>query len=972
MPSADTISNKFQLTPVQDFGYLRETGLKYIQRLSGKLWTDHNLHDPGITILEVLCYALIDLGYRSSFDIKDIIAQKDGPVSEGYFHKAASIFTTRPVTVNDYRKILIDIPGIRNAWLFARDGSAKPFDEGVHIYAYCKESRLLYESQIPTINLNDQQHVREQERVYVDGLYAVKLELEEHPLFGDLNSSIVQARSVTGELSGYKMEISFPVWSSKDKNGKELVSMFKAEKIDSISIEVINDTKLNPADFLKVKRSAFKTVWTIKYNSGERTLGNVAIKVISAPASANGLVVAVSLQKGLNENNAAIAADALKKFSVRPVEMFKIFDAARKKLMQSRNLCEDFLYGVDIIDTEDLVICADMDVEINADLEQIQAQVFALIENYLLPPVQFSTLQELLDQNIPTEEVFNGPLLQHGFLTEEAIKKADIKGEYYISDIKSLLMDIPGVINLRNLKFSVFKNDDLPSPQQDDWRIKVSPNHKLRLSREKCKFLFYKNSLPLLADFNESVNKLRLTQTLQNHLKFKNPENDIPVPAGKYRNLDKHYSILNEFPQVYGLGDKDLPGLSEKEIAEETLSEEQTKRLAQVRQMEAYLTFFDQLIANYFGQLNHVKELLSWNEDVKQTYMAQYFYSDKDAANLFDSFQWIKNKVDDSYLNSIGLHANAENKSQCDYIKANTGLQHVTESYTVYLDRRNRLLDHLVARFAESFNDYAVHMYALPDEMVKTDVAVSEELIADKIQLLKNYPSLSSGRGAASDYSLEDPDPLSTINLAGYAGRMRSLLGMNIQQSQPLKDLDEKEEEGGFYVVEHLLLRPVKDGDQLISVCLDGNCEHCGDEDPYSFKVSVVLPFWLKRFENMHFRNYMESLFRNEAPAHVFLKICWVDPEEMGNFETAYSAWVKARAAYYKTLPQPTDPQVQLYSDALKNMIEVLESLRTDFPVATLHDCKDKDEANDTRVFLNQTLLGNFIPTHEDGKPIKE
>jgi len=29
-------------------------------------WTTHNTHDPGITVLELLAYALTDLQYRSS------------------------------------------------------------------------------------------------------------------------------------------------------------------------------------------------------------------------------------------------------------------------------------------------------------------------------------------------------------------------------------------------------------------------------------------------------------------------------------------------------------------------------------------------------------------------------------------------------------------------------------------------------------------------------------------------------------------------------------------------------------------------------------------------------------------------------------------------------------------------------------------------------------------------------------------
>jgi hypothetical protein len=262
-------------------------------------------------------------------------------------------------------------------------------------------------------------------------------------------------------------------------------------------------------------------------------------------------------------------------------------------------------------------------------------------------------------------------------------------------------------------------------------------------------------------------------------------------------------------------------------------------------------------------------------------------------------------------------------------------------------------------------------MYALPDEMVLDDIEVSKKLIDDKIALLDQYPVLSMTRATAFNYALADADPLSTTNLSGYARRMRSLLGMNNETSKPLQSLAD-DDFGGFHVLEHFLLRPFNIDTSKLSVCLDLNCDHCGDEDPYSFKISIVLPFWLKRFVNMEFRNYMESMFRAEAPAHIFLKICWVDKKEMKDYEDAYADWAKARAAWFAALPVPAAAIQSKYTKALNKLIEVLEGLRTDFPVATLHDCEDRDELNDTRVFLSSTQLGTFKPTHEDGKPISD
>ena len=101
-----------------DYEALRQLGLQHIGELSGRIWTDHNAHDPGITTLEMLCYALLDLGYRSKLPIGQIIAED--PQEENtlpQFFSPAQILSSEPTTILDYRRLLLDIPGIKNAWL---------------------------------------------------------------------------------------------------------------------------------------------------------------------------------------------------------------------------------------------------------------------------------------------------------------------------------------------------------------------------------------------------------------------------------------------------------------------------------------------------------------------------------------------------------------------------------------------------------------------------------------------------------------------------------------------------------------------------------------------------------------------------------------------------------------------------------------------------------------------------------------
>ena len=112
-----TISNE-PLKPGMDYTRLRAEGQQHIARLAGRNWTDYNTSDPGITLLESLCYIITDLAYRIDFDLEDLLAPPpDSAASGKQFFSAREILTVNPLTVTDYRKLLIDIPGVRNAWL---------------------------------------------------------------------------------------------------------------------------------------------------------------------------------------------------------------------------------------------------------------------------------------------------------------------------------------------------------------------------------------------------------------------------------------------------------------------------------------------------------------------------------------------------------------------------------------------------------------------------------------------------------------------------------------------------------------------------------------------------------------------------------------------------------------------------------------------------------------------------------------
>ncbi|HEX8242567.1 MAG TPA: hypothetical protein VF541_03715, partial [Longimicrobium sp.] len=118
-PAPLTLPRKETRDPALDHQALFAAGLDQLRRLAGATWTDHNVHDPGITTLELLSYALTDLGYRATFPMADLLASAEGNAERmaGRFFTARRILTSAPLTTADYRKLLIDLPDVKNAWI---------------------------------------------------------------------------------------------------------------------------------------------------------------------------------------------------------------------------------------------------------------------------------------------------------------------------------------------------------------------------------------------------------------------------------------------------------------------------------------------------------------------------------------------------------------------------------------------------------------------------------------------------------------------------------------------------------------------------------------------------------------------------------------------------------------------------------------------------------------------------------------
>ncbi len=110
MSSSDVIQRVQQDADGLDFASLRKDGIARAQELAGNIWTDYNLHDPGVTILEQLCFGLTELAYQANVPVADYLANERGLIDFNHYalYKPQDILPTRPVTAEDYCKCLLD------------------------------------------------------------------------------------------------------------------------------------------------------------------------------------------------------------------------------------------------------------------------------------------------------------------------------------------------------------------------------------------------------------------------------------------------------------------------------------------------------------------------------------------------------------------------------------------------------------------------------------------------------------------------------------------------------------------------------------------------------------------------------------------------------------------------------------------------------------------------------------------------
>lgn len=843
------------LPPSLDVDRLYAQGVTHAQRLSGRVWTDFNVHDPGVTALELLCHALTELAYRLELSTADLLTSGGEDPAHSTLHTAARVLTHRALTVLDTRKLLIDLPGVRNAWLL-------PAELEPAIWADTTLGTLGYSP-------SDRPEVR---AVKVRGLYRVLLDL------------------------------------------------FDGQ------------------------------------NAAER---------------------------------AAVVA------------------RAEARLHANRNLCEDFV-GVDLVPVQPFNLCAEVELEPQADPVAVHAAILFGVDRVLSPPVFNYTLDELLARTHAdgtpwtVEEIFDGPALDCGFIDSEELRASELKRTIFLSDILSVIQDIPGV---RAIRDAVFSPSDPALAGKDRWRVPVREGHRAAMNVQKSRLVFYKRSTPMLAHPDRVHDALRALKAAERAHLDTPRDLDLPVPTGRVRDTSSHESVQNSFPPLYGLSEASVPVDPRRQLL--------------ARQLKAYLLHFEQLLADQKAALGAVGRLLSADPAVLDTRVHSLVHTLHEHQQI--------------YADASGLVAALGAADRVD-----------DPEYT----RRGAVLDHLLARFGEDLADQLAALRTLTGMRVKS-------AHNRKCRFLSELPEVQSGASLGYNRSLTDPAQIwNTHNVSGLERRLEHLLALDdprrrnlssvaydlyaqidstpgdqhrfrvrhavtgeillssstfyatpelaraelrvaierakeddayarhqthggdrwyfnvvdtsgevvarrIEYFRSAEALDEAIEQlkhyvrtwysdEGLYVIETLLLRPQALEDPLLPICPEPECTDCTESDPYSYRVHIVLPAYGRRFQDMSFRALVEDTIRAEVPAHILPRICWASADDMAALERPYREWLELLAR------GGTDAHRR---EVLQRLITALFHIRNVYPTRALTDCEGAAEG-EGHFILGENALG--------------
>ena len=426
-----------------------------------------------------------------------------------------------------------------------------------------------------------------------------------------------------------------------------------------------------------------------------------------------------------------------------------------------RNLCER-LHSIEVY--RSLTFKVDLKITLLdlVDSEEVLARILYKINDYLAPEVGYYALRQLQNEALDTNTIFNGPLLSNGFIKDEDLKEPLQIIE--VSEIIKRISKISGVVTINDFQLHYV---DTASQTQHSIRERFEmPKHTTArvLFPETNDGLIFENSgVSFKPDLKATKKQLAFIQALDAS-KFKaasNSLNSIPIPEGQVQDINYHFPIRKQLPEIYGVGDR---GIGSKATA---------LRQAQVKQLQGYLLPFDQVIINFLAQLSHIYTLYDVANNTEKSYFTNTLPDAKVLLELLAPPAMYNVDTDTEILNY--------------WTQVTHNLNALFDEHAP--ERLDKIADHLLARHSETFKTFAlfkINTTSYGSAMPATHF--KDKSLAVKQELVKNYAAISYNRSKSFNYHSAAllPDNKTQQDTPGILKKIALLMGIANFEIKPL------------------------------------------------------------------------------------------------------------------------------------------------------------------------------------------
>lgn len=905
-----TISKQPSTAPARNYNRLREEGMQHIQLLSRKLWTDYNIHDPGITSLELLCYAITDLGYRIDQPLSDLLArssqellaeQKALAAAETEAEKtalrppptfptAAQVLPIRPVTIDDYRRLLIDIKGVRNAWLL-------PDSRGYAIN--CERSRLEFPQK---------SKLQQKQRIDLKGLYLVLLELEE-----DIAAEDTERRAALKQQAWRLLHANRNL--CEDFTGIKFVQQRPFCLCAEIELAADAEIDLTEARVFRAVQQFLTPA--VRFHSLQQLLdkGVPVETIFDGPLLSSGFLSAAELnasQIRQQINLSDVLQVMMKVEGVQAVRDIVIApsgaplpEADDSWIIPVWKEGEAAVQPVISVECSRLVFYKDL-LPFRADFQRVESLLanmeateqagaypgsddlpipegryrnsgsYQSIQNHY--PRTYGISGSGLPDSVPDQRKASGRQLQGYLLFFD-----QVLANYFaqLGNVRQLFAIDP---EIGNSYFSqqvegVYESDGLyvdPTELLAEIQAATEPENGPLFFQRRNQFLDH-----LLARFAENFNDYVWTM-------YAHDRSDASREAARAKR-----EFLREYPQLSA----NRGGAFNHSLTKELWDTDNISGLS--------LRLGRLLGIRNLKRRNLAKLKLDIYDERDADELKEYRFRVRDdrpgrADKILLSSSW-------KFLDSRDARHEMHRVLDCALNRANYQLRTAKDGrfYFNLVDETDDILARRIEYFAtEELRDTAIDQILdlLQDRFSDEGLFLVEHLLLRPVKTI----SIQTTDRIATTVNLR---PVGNIRMAE---RMRPAeIGLAVENS----------------------LAP------FLPICTAADCSNVKYIDPYSCRISFVLPAWPSRFADIDFRRFVEKTIRQETPAHILPKICWVDRKQMAGFERAYRRWLKVTFGKARGDKQK----------ALADMVAALSDLRSVYPEATLAPCD---------FILDRTVLG--------------